>query len=64
MTVYVYGMRLRGFSPGCQPMDGFVGVEWGPDITYYDILMYSRILEKEELEQYGLDFLGVRDDGE
>ena len=64
MTVYVYGMRLRGFASGCQPMDGFVGVEWGPDIKYHDILMYSRILDKEELEQYELDFLGVQDDGE
>ena len=24
MTLYAYGMRLRGFSPGCQPMSGLV----------------------------------------
>ena len=23
-TKFVYGMRLRGFSPGCQPMDGWM----------------------------------------
>lgn len=24
MERYVYGMRLRGFSPMCQPMDGLI----------------------------------------
>ena len=35
MTYYYYGMRLRGFSLGCQPMNGLVThyeVEDSPDL--------------------------------
>lgn len=24
MLTYIYGMRLRGYSPGCQPKEGLV----------------------------------------
>lgn len=55
--VYTYGMRLRGFSMGCQPMDGLV--DWrDTDKTktgYWSILNYNRELTKEECEQYSLD---------
>lgn len=54
---YRYGMRLRGFSIGCQPRQGFVERE--DDITgrYYDILVYDRELTEQELADYELDAL-------
>ena len=56
--MFLYGMRLRGFSPGCQPKDGLV--ERQDDVTgkYYDILVYNRELTTEELNNYELDFIG------
>lgn len=56
--MFLYGMRLRGFFPGCQPKDGFV--ERQDDVTgkYYDILVYNRKLTTEELKNYELDFIG------
>lgn len=54
---YRYGMRLRGFAPMCQPMDGFVEREDDPDRKYHDILVYDRPLTKRELEDYELDNL-------
>lgn len=57
MKVYKYGMRLRGFSIGCQPMYGLYAREDG-DKEYYDYLYYSRKLTDKELEDYELDFIG------
>ena len=56
--IYIYGMRLRGFSLGCQPKEGFV--ERRDDISglYYDVLVYNRKLTSKELNDYELDFLG------
>ena len=56
----LYGMRLRGFSPGCQPKDGFNEREDDPSGKYHDILIYSRKLTDRELEEYELDYLGER----
>ena len=52
-----YGMRLRGFSLGCQPMDGFICRE--DDVTgkYHDILVYDRPLTGEEIWDYELEAL-------
>lgn len=58
--VYVYGMRLRGFSPGAQPTEGLVDTEIDPLDDYWNILVYSRQLTREDQEAYDLDFLGVR----
>ena len=52
--LYAYGMRLRGFSPGCQPMDGLVErVDSSPE-KYYDILLYNRPLTEKEISDYEL----------
>lgn len=58
MNTYTYGMRLRGFSIGCQPKEGFV--ERRDDISglYYDVIVYERKLTKKELDDYELDYLG------
>ena len=55
---YKYGMRLRGFSIGCQPKDGFIRREDDASGRYYDILVYDRELSEQELEDYELDYLG------
>lgn len=60
MRQYMYGMRLRGFAPFCQPMKGLVMRIDDEAENYWDILIYSRKLSEEELKQYELDFLGER----
>ena len=52
---YYYGMRLRGFSIGCQPMDGFVERLDSETDKYHDILVYDRKLSDEEVRDYELD---------
>lgn len=51
-----YGMRMRGYSIGCQPEEGFLAREdASAESNYYDILVYDRELTDEEVEQYELD---------
>lgn len=59
-TVHKYGMRLRGFSPGAQPKEGWMDTETDPLDDYWNILVYSRKLSTEECKQYDLDYLGAR----
>lgn len=54
-VIYRYGMRLRGFSIGCQPKGGLIAREDDPTGRYYDILVYDRELTAKELENYELD---------
>lgn len=56
--MHKYGMRLRGFSIGCQPMKGFVERQDDTSGKYWDILVYDRELTQQELEEYELDYLG------
>ena len=55
---YLYGMRLRGFSPGCQPREGPVERRDDPTELYHDLLVYDRKLTEDEEKQYELDYLG------
>lgn len=57
MKLYKYGMRLRGFAPMCQPMNGLADWEDG-DRKYHNYLYYKRELSSKELEDYELDFIG------
>lgn len=57
MKEYKYGMRLRGFSPMCQPMRGFIERLDDQTGRYYDILVYDRKLTERELSSYELDEL-------
>jgi hypothetical protein len=55
---HLYGMKLRGFAPGCQPMEDFV--DWSdcePEDPYHSILLYRRELTAEEVKQYDLEEL-------
>ena len=55
---YRYGMRLRGYSIGCQPMDGLVSVLDDEHGRYYTVLEYDRMLTGEEVTDYELTYLG------
>lgn len=55
---YRYGMRLRGYSIGCQPMDGLVSVYDDKYGRYHDILEYDRMLTGDEVANYELTYLG------
>lgn len=59
---YLYGMRLRGFSLGCQPMKGIIERRDDKTGKYYDILAYGRKLTEQELEEYELDYVGMKYD--
>lgn len=58
MAKYKYGMRLRGFSIGCQPMRGLRDVTEDANGVYYNILGYERQLEPDEITAYELTYLG------
>ncbi len=58
MAEYVYGMRLRGFSPGCQPMEGLLEWKDATGTRYHDLLVYERRLTDKEMADYELDFIG------
>lgn len=57
--MFKYGMRLRGFSIGCQPMKGFIERQDDESGKYHDILLYDRPLKDTELEEYELDFISI-----
>ena len=56
---FTYGMRLRGFSMGCQPMNGFVDRRDDETGKYYDVLVYDRRLTEDEIRNYELDFIST-----
>lgn len=56
--MFKYGMRLRPFSIGCQPMAGLMKVEEDPTGNYWNILYYADPLNDHEQDGYELDYLG------
>lgn len=62
--MYKYGMKQRGFSIGCQPMQGFIerqdsnGMKGTHGRVYWDILIYDRELTEEEVSHYSLEKIG------
>ena len=60
-TLHIYGMRLRGFSPGAQPMEGWVDAETDPLDEYWNVLVYKRKLSRREEVEFDLDYLGKRE---
>ena len=58
VTKYLYGMRLRGFSPGCQPMQGLIEAEYDESGEYYSLLTYDRKLTEKEIHDYELAEVG------
>jgi hypothetical protein len=51
---YFYGMRLRGFSPGCQPMDGFIRRLDSHSKNYHDIIVYDKALSEQNVKHFSL----------
>ena len=58
---YVYGMRLRPFSIGCQP-SGVAEVSEDSSGRYWNILYYKRKLTESEIDAYELDYIGVEEE--
>lgn len=58
--IYLYGMRFRGFAPGCQPMEGFIDAREDVLGEYHNVLTYDRVLTRKEEDQYELDYIGSR----
>ena len=54
---YTYGMKLRGFSIGCQPKEGFIKRLDDNSGKYHDLIVYNRKLTEEEVNQYELDYI-------
>lgn len=54
---YRYGMRVRGYSIGCQPMNGLLDREDDDSGEYLDVLVYDRPLTEEETEHYSLELI-------
>lgn len=59
--MFKYGMRLRGFSPWCQPMKFLVMVKEDESGKYHNILIYSQKLSDKDVRDYELDYLGEVD---
>lgn len=59
--MYRYGMRLRGYSPFCQPMRGLKNVTEDSSGKYWNILEYDRELTAEEIAEYELDRINGRE---
>lgn len=51
---FYYGMRLRGYSPGCQPK-GVLRREDDTTGRYHDIIVYDRQLSADEIRDYELE---------
>ena len=58
---YTYGMKLRGFSIGCQPNKGFIKRINSTDSKYYDLIEYDRKLTDEEVKRYSLNLIEGED---
>lgn len=59
--IYRYGMRLRGFSPGAQPMQNLIQGTDDPKREYYSVLEYSSPLSSEDIRRYELDLIDIRE---
>lgn len=56
--MYKYGMRIRGFSIGCQP-EGVVRRLDDQSGRFWDIIVYDRELTEEEIRHYSLTYIGI-----
>lgn len=54
---YLYGMKYRGYSLGCQPMQGLLHRLDDPSNKYYDLLVYNRPLTDKEEQDFELEFI-------
>lgn len=64
MKLFKYGMKLRGFSIGCQPKQGFVERQDDETGKFHDIIVYDRKLTDDEIAKFELEDLNVDDETE
>ena len=58
MKVYKYGMRMRGFSIGCQPGGVILHEDTNKTETgYWSYIYYNKPLTNEQIERYELDLI-------
>lgn len=62
MIRFLYGMKSRGFSIGCQPKDGFIERLEDPSGKYHDVLVYDRRLDDDEVSDFELEFIDFKFD--
>ena len=53
---YYYGMRLRPYGLGCQPMNGLIVAH--KSVKFWNVLEYDRELSQAECIAYELEDLG------
>ena len=58
MKLHVYGMRSRGYAPGCQPKGVIYWRDYDPSGRYHSIIAYDKKLLQKEERQYELDYIG------
>lgn len=53
---HTYGMKMRPFGIGCQPMSGLTGTMIADKrkTGYWSVIYYDRELTEEEIEKYEL----------
>lgn len=59
--LYKYGMHLRPYGIGCQPMHGLICCADGAVVDlrrYHNFIYYTERLSKEDASHYDLDYLG------
>ena len=55
---YIYGMKLRGYAPGCQPMKWLRDwIDAAETSKYHSFFLFYRKLTKDERNDYDLDLL-------
>ena len=58
---YLYATKSRPFNADVYLIKGFVMASTNRDVddyNYYDLLIYDRKLEKEEVKEYELEYIG------
>lgn len=55
---YIYGMKERPFSIGCQPSHDFYERIDDDSGKYWDLLIYEALLSADEMHNYELEFIG------
>ena len=58
---YLYTTKSRPFNADVYLKKGFVMASMNKDVdgcNYYDLLIYDRKLEKEEVKEYELEYIG------
>lgn len=61
MKLHVYGMRSRGYAPGCQPKGVVDWRDCDPSERYHSMIAYTEKLLQKQERQYELDYIGERE---